>query len=87
MDQIAAAMHALEGKDAGSSDGALEDDFVMAATTVRAHASTCICRGLSTHCSCCNYTRTHLSAQPDSIRVQQRATLIFLFLGTALTSY
>lgn len=68
--QIAAAMRALEGEDAGSSDGALEDDFVLAATTVRARASTTICRCLSAHCCCYNTPRTHLSAQPDSNRMQ-----------------
>lgn len=52
VDQIAAAMRALEGEDAGSSDGALEDDFVLAATTVRACASTCCCRCLLRHCCC-----------------------------------
>ena len=41
VDQIAAAMRALEGADAGSTDGALEDDFVLAATTVCTCASTC----------------------------------------------
>ena len=59
MDQIAAAMRALEGGDAGSSDGALEDDFVLAATTVCACASPRCCGYLWLRCCCSVFAKPH----------------------------